>query len=377
MFKLFSGLQGKAILKFLVSNRGISEFLAPKFGLVVIATVLSSQKNIRGWLWLATLIIFLIEAGLAYRENRREFREGFSVKRARQVGLLRLGLAGSFGLLSWVIFSLLPFWLAPIPALFLLLISFGGYLALSLAMLLKDMRGAPLTQDSPIFQQVREMKHLDSIAEHLRLRLLVNKGRDERRNLTFYLGWAETYRGHQLLHAERWAKAARHYKAAIAIDPANLAARASLIISLAHQSKFELAIPEVKKAIAVFNGQRDIVWYDEALWNWQRNEVSSEHEQKAAVFQFCALLIALLRISRESGEVKELLEKEITAAALQVPGQTAEELIRIIALKGGTAPGALGLLAAGPYRAPASPLDLLEKPFYMPLLIIQTIEAAA
>jgi tetratricopeptide (TPR) repeat protein len=221
------------------------------------------------------------------------------------------------------------------------------------------------------------MKNLDSVAEHLRLRLLVAKSLDERRNLTFYLGWAETYQGHQLLNSERWAKASNHYQAAIMIDPANLAPRLSLSISLAHQHEFELALIEVKKAVAVFNEQHNKERYEEALWHWHRNEVSSEYEQKAGIFQACALLIALLRTSPKSGGVKEMLEKEITAIALQIPDYSAEELIRIIARKGGTAPGALSLVAAGPYRAPATPLDLLEKPFCMPLLTIQTIESAA
>ncbi len=377
MFKLFFGPQGKTIRKLLVSNQGIREFLAPKFGLVFIATILATQKNSIDWLWLATLIFFLIEAGLAFRENRREVREGFRVKRARRVSLLRLGLAGVFGLLTWGIFSLLPIWLAPILALILLLFSFGCYLALSLALLLKDMRGAPLTEDSTLFQQVREMKNLDSIGEQLQLRLLTAKGLDERRDLTFYLGWAATYQGHQLLHARQWKKAARHYKAAIETDTANLAPRVSLIVSYAHQNEFELALNETEKAVSVFNGQRDKVHYNEALWHWHRNEVSSEYEQKAGVFQVCALLIALLKVSPVNGGTKEILEKEIIATALQIPGYTAEELIRIIAHKTGTAPGSLGLLAAGPYRSPASPLDLLKTAFCIPQLKIQTIESAA
>jgi tetratricopeptide (TPR) repeat protein len=223
------------------------------------------------------------------------------------------------------------------------------------------------------------MHELDKSIEKMQLRLLSEKTLDSRRDLTFYLAWAETYRGHFKLNSKEYGKALAIYKEALRVDPSNMGARVSLTVCYTRQSEFELALRQLEKAIHTFNGQHKKVepHYDQGLWHWHRNEVSSEYEQSAGLFQLCGFVLAYLRISDLSGGAKELLERDIVNLVETIPDRSQEELLEMLARKGGTSPGAMGLLAAGPYRRPASPLDLLSEGFCLPLLPLQSIEPAA
>ena len=142
-----------------------------------------------------------------------------------------------------------------------------------------------------------------------------------------------------------------------------MAARATLAVVEARHGDFELALSDLRRAIQIFKGE---VPRDPAIWNMHQNETSSEYEQNAGLFQLCALLIGMLRVSNQSGAIKELLEGELSELATTIPNRSEAELRNLLQKKAGTHLGALGMLTAGPYRSPASPLDLLRPALILP-----------
>ncbi|NWJ44561.1 MAG: hypothetical protein HXX08_01650 [Chloroflexi bacterium] len=369
MLKLFWGAEGRAFRKFVLGNAGALKFLAPKLTLIVLILLLPFAAL------LAASILF-IEIGLSVVEYRREVGEGFTTKRASRVALVNAVLAVCYVSLTFLFFSIAAWWLALLLSIVALGVFFTAYLLASLFGLFKDMRGAPSTEDSALFQQVREMRDLEDVAKQLRWRLLSAKTLDKRRNLKFYLGWAETYRGHYHMKDSAWEKAASFYKEALRFDSANLGARVSLTVCYLRLDEFELALRQIEKAVATFNGyyRKVAPRFDKGIWHWHRNEVSSEYEQNSGIFQLCGMAVALLKLSSENSVVKEVLMRELIQNLVKIQGRTEDEMWSMLARKGGTSPGALGLLAAGPYRTPAAPLDLLSSAFCLPLLPIQTVE---
>ncbi len=373
MLSLFTR-QGRVIVKAVLSgNYSARQFLALKLAFIALGCAAIAF----GWLWLMIVLWAMSELSLAWQEDRRQEREGFTQARARRVMAVRLATGAAFGLIGGAALNWLPLWAALPVALLSLLVSFGAYIILRLKLLFNEMRGTAPTENSVLFQQVRQMHDLEQVVSQLEARLLTSRDLDQRRDLTFYLGWAEIFRGHSRLSLELWDKASLYYKAALKRDPANQSARAALTIAYLRQNEFELALGEIERAVAVFNGQPAFTKYDEALWHWHRNEVSSVYEQSAGLFQLCALAIGLVQQSDLSGAAKELFVREFTTQMRHIPDRSREELWWLMSRKGGTSLGALQVMCAGPFRAPANPLDLLVEAVTLPLLPIQTIEEIA
>ncbi len=367
------GRQSQEILKAALANSVLArEFLATNLAWLVL--ILAGQK-FGLTLWAMLLGVGLSVGGAALM-MRREMREGLSLVRSRRRFGTCIGLGLLYGLLTWAVLTFLPFWIALPLSLLAWLGVLAAYLYLNvLRQLRRDLGGLPLNDLSPLYEQVRQMRDLDEAASQLEARLRTNRDLDQKRDLIFYLAWANTFRGHLLLPTGLWNEASTYYQAALKLDPTNLAARVCLTLCYLHQGQFELAPQEIERAVAIFNGQsRAIPGYDEALWNWHRNEVSSEYEQSAGLFQLCALAIGLLYESGESSETKGLLTREFTAQALQIPGRSQAELTRLMSFKGGSVLGALQILAVGFFRPPAQPLDFLQGAVRLPLLPTQTLE---
>ncbi|HEX2914029.1 MAG TPA: tetratricopeptide repeat protein [Chloroflexia bacterium] len=366
--------QGRIIFNaFTWKNRSARSFLIPKLFFLALMV----PATLTGFLWLALLIWAGTELVWASWGSHEQLQEGFTRKRTYSINRERLGLAAIFGVVAWILFSFLPLWLALPLFLPVLPVLFGAFLYLNFKRFFRDLTATAPTALSPLYDKVRKMQELEATAQQMEMRLLLSKDPDERQDLAFYLGWAYTFQGHRLIPTKLWDKALSFYKSALQVDPTNMAARAVLVICYLHQGEFEIALREISRAIAVFNGQRSKVKYQEALWHWQRNEVSSEYEQSAALFQLCALAVGLLEKSPESGATKQLLSAEIVGEMLGIPGRTQEELTRLLSRKGGQTLGALHVMTAGLFREPANPLDLLEEAVVLPLLPIQTIEEAA
>ena len=369
MLSLFSR-RGQSMLW---GNRGAQEFVGAKLGFIILALL----SGLLDWsVWPVLIGWTVAEIALAGWGWRREVRQGFTLARSSRESLLRLGLAVPFGAVGGAVFGWSPLWLAGPVMLLTLVIGLGLYVGLNVRNLFKDMRGTASLDNMALFEGVRQMRDLEASIAALNHRLRDKPSFDARRDLTFWLAWAETYRGHRFLADRQWNKAADCYRKALKADSTNPAARAALTICHLQTAEFELALNEYRRAVAVFNGQRSGVKYDEALWHWQRNEASSEYEQSAGLLQLAALSVGRLEISDESGAVKQLLTREFTEQLELIPGRTEAELTRLMSRKGGTSLNALQLMLAGPFRAPAQPLEMLQEAVRLPLLSIQTVEEA-
>ncbi len=373
MLSLFTR-QGRVLLtSTLWGNRGTREFLAAK---LIFLGFLLLAAGINWPVWAIVTVYSLVESGLAVIGFRRDRTSGVGAAKARREGLTRLALAACFGLFSWLFFSLLWLWLAVLLQTLIMLVLLVTYIVLHLPWLLKDMRGTASTDKQALFEQVRRMQDLDRAAHDLHNKLLTTTETDDRRDLTFYLAWAELYRGHRLLPTQLWDKAAQYYQAASKTDPSNIAAYASLAICYLQKAEFEPALDQFRQAIAIFNGDRRQQPYDQALWDWNRNEVSSEYEQSGGLLQLGALAVGKVQTSQESPANQQRLTEEFRQLVIQLPGRSREELNTLMSRKGGKVLNVLQLLAAGSFREPAKPLEMLAEAVTLPLLPIQTIEAA-
>jgi tetratricopeptide (TPR) repeat protein len=367
--------QGRVFIKStLLKNRGVQLFLAPKLLFIVLALVGSffGLVNLAGAVWL------IAEIGVALARIRMDIAEGFTTTRSRSIAVSRLGLSLLWGGITWAAFSLLWFWLALPFALLTLVFAIIAYVLLGVRRIIKDLVGVAPVEDAALFERVRQMRNLDADVTLLEARLLQSRDFDQRRDLTYYLGWAQTFRGHRLLPTGLWKEAADYYKTALAIDPANMAARVSLALCYLKLDDFELALNQARQGISIFNGKQSRPKYDTALWHWHRNEVSSEYEQSAGLFQLCALGVATVQNTDDlSGASREFFAKEFTDAALLIPDRSESELMRLLARKAGYPLGALHVLTAGLFRAPAEPLPMLEELVTLPLIRVQIVEDAA
>jgi tetratricopeptide (TPR) repeat protein len=365
----------KLYRKLIAFNRGAIEFLLPKFCGLVVASFF-----VNNWAILAFIagLSFATEIVLALLAYHNQFSKGFSQKRANRFTFARTGLALVWAILLIPFFGWLPLWLAILLVLLVWLTLFGAYLALNVIWQIQDMRGDFPADLSAVFEQVRQMQELEPAINQLQTALITAKDKDAIRNLNFYLAWAETFAGHLLVERKAWQPAISRYKNAINYDSSNLAAHAMISVCQARQTEFELALREVERAVSIFNKQfKKNERLDEALWHWHRNEISSEYEQSAGLFQLCALIIGLVQTGNESGATKEILIKELTNEALKIPERSAEELNRLLANKTGKALPALGVLCAGAYHFPADPFELLRSALTLPQLSIQIVEPAA
>jgi tetratricopeptide (TPR) repeat protein len=367
--------QGRVLIKStLLKNRGVQLFLIPKVLFIFLALV----GSFFGLLGLAGAIWLVAEIGVALTRIRTDIAEGFTTTRSRQIAFSRLTLSLLWGGLAWALFSLIWFWLALPLALLTLVFAVIAYVLLAIRRIIADLVGIAPVKDAALFERVRQMRDLDADVTLLETRLLQSRDFDQRRDLTYYLAWAQTFRGHRLLPAGLWKEAITYYKTALAIDPSNMAARVSLALCYLKLNDFELALNETRRGISIFNGKQSRPKYDTALWHWHRNEVSSEYEQSAGLFQLCALGTATVQNANDlSGASREFFTKEFTDAALLIPDRSEAELMRLLARKAGYPLGALHVLTAGLFRAPAEPLALLEDLVTLPLTRMQIVEDAA
>lgn len=354
------GRKGHPLRQLILGNRAALGFLIPK--LLFIILVLGLVLLASNWLWVAALVTIGLEAGLALGEWRRLTNEGARRGRPLRCVSCRLTLSLTWVLVALALFNFAPLWLALPLVIFWLAIGLMGLALLNVWLLVLDMRAKSPSETAQLFQQVREMRDLDNLTGQLEAAILAAKDKNAQRDALFYLGWAETFRGHEAVGRGEWS-ADEFYQLALKADPANLAARTCLAIVQARHGDFELALNETRKAIQIFNGE---IKHDLVVWNMHQNETGSEYEQNAGLFQLCALLIGILRVSRESGTAKQLLEKELIQLSEKLPNRSATDLQNLLQKKAGGHLGALGVLTAGPYRSPASPLDLLRPALTLP-----------
>ena|GEM_PF-1879265 len=355
------GRRGNPFRKLIIGNQAALSFLLPKFvflsGIVVLLLA-----RLSAWSSSIALVLGAIELGLALVEVQRLVNEGARRGRPLRCAGSHLVLSLGWLVVAWAMFEFLPLWLA-LPATLVWLVSgLVGLVALNLWLLILDMRAAPASATAELFQQVREMHDLDRLTAQLEALVLAAKEKNARRDAQFYLGWAETFRGHAALGRGEWS-ADEFYQRALHADPCNLAARSMLAIVQARHGDFELALNETHQAVAILRGE---MRHDPVIWSLHQNETGSEYEQNAGLFQLCTLLIGMIRNSQESGATKELLEKELSDLAAKIPERSKTELYKLLHKKAGRHLGALAVLTAGPYRPPASPLDLLRPALILP-----------
>lgn len=340
-------------------------YISPKSAFIVLLATnkLLRRKAAAGWL----LALFgLIEAGLASWQTRRRYLDGTPLSHAVSAEALRLSLnltVLSLQATLWV-------WLRwPFALLLNCLLGLGGLGAiviLNLRLFLRGMKAVPPSVTAELFQQIRQMQDLEAVTAQLHTRLALVKERVARLDLRFYLGWAETYQGHQALAQHDWQSAKHYYEAALAVDPTNPAARASLALSLAQLHNFEAAVSQYAQATRQVKGEL-AAHIEPILWSRHLNESSSEYEINAGIFQLGAWLYATLdsttlhtndpTTAKPSAQVA--LQSQILASVSLLPNRSPAELHTLLSKKAGGSLGALNVLAAGPYRAPANPLEYL------------------
>lgn len=347
--------------KLILGNRAALNFLVPKLLFIVLALALSVAGQ-SVWISLLFGILIVAELTIALLDFRRLVAEGARRGRPLRCAASRFGLSLVWSLVAFVIFAFLPIWLALPLALLWLVMGLVGLVALNLWLLIIDMRAAPVSETAELFEQVRQMHDLDEAVANLEALSLAAKDKNTRQDARFYLGWAETFRGHAAVGRGEWS-ADEFYQRALRADPCNIAAHAMLAIVEARHGDFELAYNQAFKAVQVFNGE---IKRDPVFWNLHQNETGSEYEQNAGLFQLCILLIGMLRQSEQSGATKEMLELDLVRLVTKIPGRSEAELHALLQKKAGGHLGALGVLTAGPYRPPASPIDLLRPALILP-----------
>lgn len=358
--------------KLITSSKMVFEFAIPKFVALILAVFIYPEW---GWLVVVASLNLVCEVILVNLDLLRQLSEGFTVVRAKRTLLLRVSFGVSWVGLFLVLFLLLPLQLALPLGITGLVGMLAVYLWLSFWHQIADMRSTAPRDHQFLFEQVRRFQNLDATITSLKNVLLIAENSDDRRGLRFYLGWAETYCGHLLADKSAWSPAIKRYRIALSYDPANLSARAMLAICLSKQGKFEVAVLELKNAVNTFTGtSKNYIGYDEGLWYWHRNEVSSEYEQKAGLLQLCTLILGLLQSGNASKALEEKLSLEIRKVCTSFSNSEQDELDRIMALKGGRPLGALALVCSGPYRKPANPLGMLEAVLTLPLISTQLVE---
>jgi hypothetical protein len=351
----------------------VFEFAIPKFATLLLAVFIPTEW---GWLVVVASLSLVSEVIHLNLDVLRQLSEGFTVVRAKRSLLLRLGFGVGWVGMFLILFLLLPLQLALPLGIIGLVGMLAPYLWLLLWHQIMDMRGTAPRNHQFLFEQVRRFQNLNATITSLKSDLLIVDNSDDRRGLRFYLGWAETYCGHLLADKSAWNQAIKRYRVALSYDPANLSARSMLAVCLSKQGKFETAVLELKNSVNTFTGShKNYMGYDEGLWHWHRNEVSSEYEQKAGLVQLCTLILGLLQAGNVSNALEKKLNLEIRKICTSFSNTEQGELDRIMALKGGRPLGALALVCSGPYRKPANPLGLLEAVLTLPLIYSQLVES--
>ena len=328
--------------------------------LLLTTTKTSRRKVAAGWL----LGLFsLVEVGLAGWQTRRRYLEGTPLARATRAEALRLSLNLTVLSLQAALWVWLRWPFALLLNCLVGLVGLGATVLLNLRLLLRGMKAVPASATEELFQQVRQMQDLEEAATQLRTRLALVKERVARFDLRFYLGWAETYQGHQALAQHDWHAAQRYYEVALTVDPTNPAARAALVLSLAQQHNYEAATSQYAQATRQVRGELT-AHTEPILWSRHVNESSSEYEINAGLFQLGVWLYAALdpsprndNTTRPDAPAQTALQSQILASVSLLPNRTPADLHNLLIKKAGGSLGALNVLAAGPYRSPPTPLN--------------------
>lgn len=355
------GLQGaiKPVRQIVLTNKSIGWYALPKIGLITVLTlhkIARPNGKVRRCLLLATVV----ELAATLRQAYERYLSGTSFfKVIRENGLrlaINLGVAwlqiGLFALIFWPVALVLSFLTG--------IIGLVGLIALNFWFLLVGMRATPAGENSQLFEKIKAMQELETAITQLEAQLAISRNREKRLDIRFYLGWAETYLGHRELFAQNWQAAQQYYAAALEFDPTNPAARAMLTLTLARQKNFAQAIANYNELAQAVNNN-GIAKKQLILWNRHVNETSSEYEINAGTFQLGALVYALLAQSSNLLNQTEYqnLQQQLLDGVATLPGRSREELQTLLQRKAGKSLGALNVLAAGPYRAPANPLEQL------------------
>ena len=358
-------------------ERGLFPFVHPKASFVVAATIVRLWPDGRGrrtlpllWGGFATF-----EIALAARTARRQIvREGADTRRAVEVAGARIGLSLVCQSLLALGFRLLPAWVAVVLSLPLIFVFSLLYVAARLWVQLVAMRRGGRTTDadaSRLYALVRARTNVAYAAHALRARVAGRTVTDRavRRSDVFYLGWAETYLGHVSLHASDMTDATAHYRAALAADPQNMAARALLAVVLARTG-------DAVGAVVALEGGRDLlrgVGRDEALWLLHVAEVSGAHEQAIALVQACGLVLVALYADPRITTDPTLHADAILRILGALPAQNMQSLADLFRSRVGRTLGALMTLANGSFGAATadiqpgtSALDLLRVALTLP-----------
>lgn len=351
----------KPVRQIVLTNKAIGWYSLPKLALLGFLTVYKITRPKKAIRWLIPLTS-AAELAITARQAYQRYRTGSSLRQVSRDNGLRLGLnlgvawlqLGLFGLLFW------PF--ALLLALLAGLVGMIGLVALNLWLLLAGMRATPAEEVSQLFEQIRMMQELETAIAKLEAQLALTRNRESRLDMRFYLGWAETYLGHRELFAPKWQAAQAYYEAALQFDATNPAARAMLVVALVQQRDFVQAVNQYAELTRLVNNE-GAAKKQPLLWIRHVNETSSEYEINAGAFQLGALLYALLaqNPAKLSQSALQDLQQPILDAVASLPNRSAEELKALLQRKAGNSLGALNVLAAGPYRAPANPLEQLIK----------------
>lgn len=353
----------KIIQQLVLTSQTVITYTIPKLAFIGLLTSLKVGR-IKPLLKVIAWTFGLFEAGLAVWQTHQRYRTGTPLQKAVQDNGLRLIINLSVLSLQLAAFALVVWPLALLLAILIGLVGLVGQIGLNLWLLVGSLKARPPSETAKLFQEIRQMQNLEKATTELKTQLAIIKKREVRFDLRFYLGWAETYQGHQALATHDWQTAVKFYQTALVADPSNPAAHAMLTLALSQQGNFQEAINQYNLLARQVKGE-GVAKTEPILWSRHLNETSSEHEINAGTFQLGVWLYARLNQAVQAQEAldttgQQKLQQELVAAINLLPNRTIEEMHAVLVKKmGGSSLGALNVLAAGPYRAPANPLEYL------------------